>query len=293
MIVVATTRSKRAHEALPALPNADALHSRPTSILMTRPPHLIAPLTALNFPSDTPLRLPHLCHWLEDRHIRQLATEDRGPLRAEQPEALRSYLLELNASDELIEVASAGDANFRVCTWLCSLALHYAYGDNKDAIETKAAAASSSSTASDLLAADDADVLGLAAALGITPGATATDTLQAAVKAARQRPRPAPPPAAPPPKRPATSPAASAADSAAARAPRASRVPLAGLGEAAFPLGFETGGSEALDAACRVLRMLHVQHLRRLQDSVNSAIVSMQEYTANPRTDARLGRVGR
>ena len=73
----------------------------------------------------------------------------------------------------------------------------------------------------------------------------------------------------------------------------ASRVPLAGLGEAAFPLGFETGGSEALDAACRVLRMLHVQHLRRLQDAVNTAIVSMQEYTANPRTDARLGRVGR
>jgi RLL motif-containing protein 1 len=43
----------------------------------------------------------------------------------------------------------------------------------------------------------------------------------------------------------------------------------------------------------RVMRMLHVQELRRLQDSVNATIVSLQEFTANPKTDARLGRVGR
>ena len=73
----------------------------------------------------------------------------------------------------------------------------------------------------------------------------------------------------------------------------ASRAPGgAGLGEAAFPLGFETGSAE-LDTAARVLRMLHVRELRRLQDAVNRAIVALQEFTANPKTDSRLGRVGR
>ena len=70
-------------------------------------------------------------------------------------------------------------------------------------------------------------------------------------------------------------------------------MPLAGLGADAFPLGFQTGGSEALDSAARVLRMLHVRELRRLQDEVNKCICVMQEFTANPRTDSRLGRVGR
>ena len=60
-----------------------------------------------------------------------------------------------------------------------------------------------------------------------------------------------------------------------------------------FPLGFGSLGSAALDDAGRVLRMLHVRELRRLQDGVNAIVVGMQEFTANPKTDSRLGRVGR
>ena len=48
-----------------------------------------------------------------------------------------------------------------------------------------------------------------------------------------------------------------------------------------------------LEDAARVLRMLHVRQLRQLQDSVNRVIESLQEFTANPKTDAKLGRVGR
>ena len=260
---------------------------------------LTTSLAALKYAEPQPLRLAHLAHWLEDRYIRQLSTEARGTLRAEQPAALRSYLEELGASADLLSALDAGGADERVGAWLLSLALHYEYGDKKDAHEKAAAAASAASSSSGeaLLAADDAEVLALAAALGVTPGASATDTLQAVVKAARQRPRPAPPPAPPPLKRPALAPSASASASSSgatsARATRESRVPLAGLGAEAFPLGFETGGGEALDAAARVLRMLHVRRLRELQDGVNRAIVAMQEYTANPKTDSRLGRVGR
>ena len=47
---------------------------------------LATPLAALNY--DAAPRLPHIAHWLEDRYIRQLATDARGPLRQEQPQAL-------------------------------------------------------------------------------------------------------------------------------------------------------------------------------------------------------------
>lgn len=255
---------------------------------------LAAPLAALNYTETPPLRLSHLAHWLEDRHVRQLSTEARGPLRAEEPGALRSYLEELGASDELLAAADSGDDD-RVSVWLVTLALHYEYGDKRDEHEKTAAAVAAAAPlpVNVLLAADDPEVLGLAAAIATTPGGSATDTLQAVVKAARQRPRPVPPPAAPPPKRPAPAAAVARANSAREPPSRASHVPLAGLGAEAFPLGFETGGGAALDAAARVLRMLHVKELRRLQDEINKAIAAMQEYTANPKTDARLGRVGR
>ena len=57
-------------------------------------------------------------------------------------------------------------------------------------------------------------------------------------------------------------------------------------------LGFETGNNE-LDNLARVLRLLHINELRNLQTEVNDAIVSVQSITANPKTDQKLGRVGR
>lgn len=50
------------------------------------------------------------------------------------------------------------------------------------------------------------------------------------------------------------------------------------------PLGFTTG-DDALDLAARVLRILHIKDLRRLQNVVDDAIVTHQEITANPRTE--------
>jgi RLL motif-containing protein 1 len=258
-------------------------------------------LSALGYAEPPPLLVAHLAPWLEDRFIRQLSTDDRLPLREGQPGALHAYLQELGAPDLL-----TGDDR-RACAWLVSLALHYEYGDKRDEHEAKVSAAPTEASAECLLAADDPELVGLAAALGVAPCATASDTLAAVVKAARQRPRPAPPAAAPPPKRPAPAvpsgasevtascgapPAAAAASATSDRAPRRARVPLAGLGSVAFPLGFETG-SDSVDSAARVLRMLHVSSLRSLQDEINRITATMQEYTANPRADSRLGRVGR
>ncbi|KAK3750024.1 hypothetical protein QZH41_008661 [Actinostola sp. cb2023] len=57
-------------------------------------------------------------------------------------------------------------------------------------------------------------------------------------------------------------------------------------------LGFDTGDS-AVNEAAKVLRLLHISELRDLQTKINEAIVRVQAITANPKTDQRLGQVGR
>ncbi|KAG2435940.1 hypothetical protein HXX76_007135 [Chlamydomonas incerta] len=61
---------------------------------------------------------------------------------------------------------------------------------------------------------------------------------------------------------------------------------------AEVPLGFEVQG-EALSSAAKVLRLLFIRDLRQLQSQIDHALVDMQEYTANPKTDSSLGKVGR
>jgi RLL motif-containing protein 1 len=48
-----------------------------------------------------------------------------------------------------------------------------------------------------------------------------------------------------------------------------------------------------LNNAAKILRLLHIKELRDLQTKINETIVSIQNVTANPKTDSSLGRVGR
>lgn len=50
--------------------------------------------------------------------------------------------------------------------------------------------------------------------------------------------------------------------------------------------------NQDLEKAARILRLLHIQDLRQLQTLVNETIVSVQNLTADPRTDTKLGKVG-
>jgi len=59
----------------------------------------------------------------------------------------------------------------------------------------------------------------------------------------------------------------------------------------AFALGFSTG-DKSLDKAATVLRLLYINDLRQLQSRVNEVVAALQEFTANPKTDSKLGRVG-
>ena len=51
-----------------------------------------------------------------------------------------------------------------------------------------------------------------------------------------------------------------------------------------IPLGFSTG-DDTVDLAARVLRILHIKELCRLQNAIDDAIVKHQDLTANPRTE--------
>ncbi|KAJ6635141.1 RNA transcription, translation and transport factor protein [Pseudolycoriella hygida] len=46
------------------------------------------------------------------------------------------------------------------------------------------------------------------------------------------------------------------------------------------------------DEAAKILRLLQIQSVRNVQTSVNENIVAIQEITADPKTDSKLGKVG-
>merc|ERR1711974_561943 len=58
-----------------------------------------------------------------------------------------------------------------------------------------------------------------------------------------------------------------------------------------LPVAVETDDAEVKRAA-GVLRLLHNIEMGQLQISVNHVLNELQQLTANPRTDARLGKVG-
>lgn len=57
-------------------------------------------------------------------------------------------------------------------------------------------------------------------------------------------------------------------------------------------LGFDLS-DPVLNKAAKILRMLYIHNLRDLQTKANELIVAVQNVTANPKTDTKLGKVGR
>lgn len=47
-----------------------------------------------------------------------------------------------------------------------------------------------------------------------------------------------------------------------------------------------------MDEAAKILRLLQIQSVRHVQTAVNENIVAIQEITADPKTDSKLGKVG-
>lgn len=57
-------------------------------------------------------------------------------------------------------------------------------------------------------------------------------------------------------------------------------------------LGFDLNDS-VLNQAAKILRLLYIHDLRNLQTKANELIVAVQTVTANPKTDTKLGKVGK
>ncbi|XP_054000384.1 RNA transcription, translation and transport factor protein [Hylaeus anthracinus] len=49
----------------------------------------------------------------------------------------------------------------------------------------------------------------------------------------------------------------------------------------------------ALENAAKILTLLYIQDIRNLQTKINEVIVRVQNITANPKTDTKLGKVGK
>lgn len=56
--------------------------------------------------------------------------------------------------------------------------------------------------------------------------------------------------------------------------------------------GFELN-KPALENAAKILALLYIQDIRNLQTKINESIVRVQSITANPKTDTKLGKVGK
>lgn len=214
-------------------------------------------------------------NWLEDMHIRALPPAARVPLRTPAfPAALAAYLSALSAPEALSWSASP----MCVVRWLTRRALQHATEDDADALAEPAdpwagrpfpvvAGAAASDEVAAVLA-DFAGSLGLDDALREKCGAGSADVAHAVADVLE----------------------AAVEGSSGGGDGEAEVRKVAELEDLA--LGFETG-SEDTGRVARVMRLLYVRELRALQDRSNEALAAMQAVTADPRTDSRLGRVGR
>ncbi|TNM94232.1 hypothetical protein fugu_002408 [Takifugu bimaculatus] len=236
--------------------------------------------------------------WLEDQKIRHYKIEDRGNLRnipsSDWPEAYQKYLQDVSCPFGVQERQEALD-------WLLGLAVRYEYGDNVEKYrKCEPLSASGDTKAVDPLVNLDSKTikhllchacpvyLGLSTLFNVAgnspdfkAGVTALanilkiqrhDDYLVMLKAIRiliqERLSP----------------------EAIAKASHSKEgVPVA-LDK--HTLGFDTGDA-TLNEAAQILRLLHIEELRELQTKINEAIVAVQAIIADPKTDHRLGKVGR
>ncbi|KAM9820754.1 RNA transcription, translation and transport factor protein [Neosynchiropus ocellatus] len=212
--------------------------------------------------------------WLEDQKIRHYKIEDRGNLRnipsSEWPSAFQKYLQDVGCPFGAAERQEAVD-------WLLGLAVRYEYGDNVDKYKNcqpLGASNDSDKLADPLVNLDSespdfkAGVMALANILKVQRHDDYLVMLKAIRILIQDRLSPE-----------AISKASQSREG----------VPVA-LDQ--HILGFDTGDA-ILNEAAQILRLLHIEELRELQTKINEAIVAVQAIIADPKTDHRLGKVGR
>lgn len=212
--------------------------------------------------------------WLEDQKIRHYKIEDRGNLRnilsSDWPQAYQKYLQDVTCPFGVQERQEALD-------WLLGLAVRYEYGDNVEKYkncEPLTASRNSDRAVDPLVNLDSsspefkAGVTALANILKIQRHDDYLVMLKAIRLLIQERLSP---------------------EAISKASQNREGVPVA-LDK--HILGFDTGDA-TLNEAAQILRLLHIEELRELQTKINEAIVAVQAIIADPKTDHRLGKVGR
>uniref|UniRef100_A0A5F8GVW8 RNA transcription, translation and transport factor protein n=2 Tax=Metatheria TaxID=9263 RepID=A0A5F8GVW8_MONDO len=214
--------------------------------------------------------------WLEDQKIRHYKIEDRGNLRnihnSEWPKFFEKYLKDVNCPFKIQERQETID-------WLLGLAVRLEYGDNadkyKDSTPDNAKNADNAAKNVEPLINLDvnnpdfkAGVMALANLLQIQRHDDYLVMLKAIRILVQER----------------------LTQEAVAKANQTKEGLPVALDK--HILGFDTGDA-VLNEAAQILRLLHIEELRELQTKINEAIVAVQAIIADPKTDHRLGKVGR
>ncbi|XP_045179239.2 RNA transcription, translation and transport factor protein-like [Mercenaria mercenaria] len=219
--------------------------------------------------------------WLEDQKVRHYKIEDRAGLRntssSDWPKALENYANDLGCPYPISERNPMID-------WLLGYAVRLEYGDDAEKLRSvkphtlgssdgnKPPQGGASSNPLDALDFEDPDfkagVTSLAMMLQIPPYHDHLEQLKAICIVVKEK----------------------LSIEALDRAGKEQQGEPATL--ETLNLGFDTG-DYIINEAAKILRLLHIRDLRELQSSINQAIVAVQTITANPKTDSRLGKVGR
>ncbi|CAD5123122.1 DgyrCDS11495 [Dimorphilus gyrociliatus] len=230
-------------------------------------------LIALGYPSiegfneedDTNFR--NLVVWLEDIKIRHYKIDERKNLRAtESPDwntSLEEYLKDLNC---IVDIKKRQE----VCDWLLGYAVRCCYGDNLD--KYKCGSTSDNSLQNLDFEGEEFKngVQSLAVLLHISPH-TDPKILLKAINLVIQE---------------------NYTKSALENIKRNEDSKKVTLPLEKVTLGFDTDNIINAETA-KILRLLHIKELRSLQTEINEAIVKIQGLTANPKTDTKLGKVGK
>ncbi|KAG2457793.1 RTRAF protein, partial [Polypterus senegalus] len=200
--------------------------------------------------------------WLEDQKIRHYKIEDRGNLRnihsAEWPNYFEKYMQDVNCPFTVQERQETVD-------WLLGLAVRFEYGDNVNNPDFKAGVLALANLLQIQRHDDYLIMLKLLHSLNLIASILPVQAIRILVQERLTQ----------------------EAISKASQSKEGLPVSLD-----THILGFDTGDA-TLNEAAKILRLLHIEELRDLQTKINEAIVAVQAIIADPKTDHRLGKVGR
>ncbi|XP_030855191.1 RNA transcription, translation and transport factor protein [Strongylocentrotus purpuratus] len=214
----------------------------------------------------------NLVEWLEDQKIRFYKIEDRADLRnkssTQWPKAFVKYIQDLQCPLD-------GSDRLAVCDWILGHAIRLEFGEKAQMFKGEVAAPQSPSgpVAEDPFASIDvsspdvkAGLVSLCSLLNIPRHVDPIVTLEAIALLIKDR---------------------LSEDAQEGEFEEGVEVDLS-----EYEAGFDAK-DPVLNDAGRILRLLHINELRDLQTKINETIVAVQTLTANPKTDQRLGKVGR